>query len=253
MFNNLERFESFMPETIPDSIDDLDKRLKIFSDEKLAIWFSPLGRPKSNSELQILGITPGWTQMKIAYEYAVNAISKGNNLNYAMNMKKPKIAFAGAMRKNLVTMLDELGLAEIFSMKSSSELFGSKYLQTGSVLKFPVFKEGKNYTGHSPSPEKHDVLRHMLSTILVKDLNESPNSLIIPLGKSVEEALRYLAKKGFLDISRVVSGFPHPSGANGHRVKQFEAGKVAFKEKIFNWFEYASKNQGQALLKRGRN
>ena len=53
------------------------------------------------------------------------------------------------MRKNLIQMLDELGLNDYLGLSSSSELFdtASHMVQTMSVLPYPVFYKVKTTMG----------------------------------------------------------------------------------------------------------
>lgn len=43
--------------------------------------------------------------------------------------------------------------------------------------------------------------------------------MFIPLGKCVDEQL---ILSGAIPEERIIHGFPHPSGANGHRFRQLE-------------------------------
>ena len=66
--------------------------------------------------------------------------------------------------------------------------------------------------------ETSRLLSEMMTANLPHELEQLPDALIIPLGVAVEDALAHL---GF-DRSRMLRGFPNPSGLNGHRVAQFE-------------------------------
>ncbi|MFK8068487.1 MAG: hypothetical protein AB8D52_09590 [Gammaproteobacteria bacterium] len=232
MFSDLKKYEILLPEVAPESLNDLSEELRIYKDKILEVWFSPRGVCAEKPQLWILGITPGWNQMRIAYEEASNAMQQGLSRSEAIKVRKPNVAFAGSMRKNLVSMLDELDFAKIFDVPTSTDLFGSEILRTGSVLKYPVFKKGANYTGHSPKPTSHPVLVKMIDEVLGDELDEIGDCLILPLGKSVEYVLDYLVSQGRLDQKRILNGFPHPSGANGHRKKQFAECKKSLKTKI---------------------
>ena len=239
LYSNLKKFKAFIPSVAPVTLADLDPRLRIYADPNIEIWYAPMGRITPRPKICILGITPGWNQMRIAYQNAADGLARGLTPSKAASMKKPGVAFAGSMRRNLVSMLDEIGLSEALGVATSSELFGSKLLRTGSVLKYPVFKNAKNYSGASPGISKHEAFREMLDTILARELATSGDCLIIPLGKAVESALAYSANRGVLDIDRVLSGFPHPSGANGHRLRIFNDKKKAFKKHIKRWVKSA--------------
>ncbi|MNG08705.1 hypothetical protein D3C84_920820 [compost metagenome] len=57
-------------------------------------------------------------------------------------------------------------------------------------------------------------------------------ALIIPLGVNVENVLRQLVAENQLEEERCLWGFPHPSGANGHRHRQFAAHYQDMKERL---------------------
>ena len=237
MFRNMERFHDLIPSCAPASLGELDSRLRIFSDQHLEIWYSPIPRPVQRPSLWILGITPGWRQMQLAYEAAAEALRGGATGEEAVACPKPKVAFAGSMRANLIQMLDELDLHDVFNVTTVGELFGTARLRTGSVLKYPVFRSGKNYTGHAPEPTKHPALRQMLDVVLAEELRESGQELIVPLGKAVESVLARAVKRGQLDPRRILSGFPHPSGANGHRIRQFAMHRARLRRELLAWYE----------------
>lgn len=222
-----QKYLSFTPASPPEVLADLNSDLCIFKDEKLEVWFAPLGKTNTEAQIAIYGITPGWTQMRAAYKAEINR-KNGKEKDYT------KIAFAGSMRKNLVTMLDDLKIQNALNVESSSKLFQSQILHSSSVLKYPVFKKGKNYTGSSPSPIKHPFLEEMLKSVLANELKELSNCLIIPLGKTANECIQYMSH--VIDSScYVLEDFPHPSGANGHRLKQFNERKYNLTNMVQAW------------------
>jgi len=240
MFSDLSKFESLIPVTPPTELGDLNTRLRIFGDDVLEVWYAPLGQSVENPKLWILGITPGWNQMRISYEGAAKALNQGLTPGEAAKIRKPQVAFAGSMRSNLISMMDQIGLAEAFGVDSTIELFGSERIRTGSVLKYPVFCRGKNYAGHSPLPTKHRVLVEMLDVVLAEELEKMWECLILPLGKTVEACLDYSAKKGRVDTTNVLAGFPHPSGANGHRHRQFSERQEGLSKMVSAWSRSAA-------------
>jgi hypothetical protein len=236
MFTDLSKYEPLIPGVPPRQLEDLNPDLRLYSDDKLDVWYSPMGMRPENPSVWILGITPGWNQMRIAYEEAATALQSGSDLREAVDCAKPKVAFAGSMRANLISMLDEIGLNRAFDLTTTENLFGSHFLRTGSVLRYPVFNNGKNYTGSSPTPTRHAFLKKMLDVVLAEELETVSNCMIIPLGKTVEQVLEYSVEQGRVDPSRILSGFPHPSGANGHRISQFNKNKESYVNAVKNWF-----------------
>lgn len=131
------------------------------------------------------------------------------------------------MRKNLIDMLDSISLNEKLHLNSCSDLFSSadELLHTTSMIPYPVFIKNKNYTGSSPKILESDILKEYLEKYFYKEVEKLPNTLIIPLGKAVEEVLELMISKNLIKREQCLLGFPHPSGANGHRKVQFEENK----------------------------
>ena len=129
------------------------------------------------------------------------------------------MAFGGSMRTNLVRMLDQIGVPDRLGVATSAELFddASHQFHSRFALRHPVLIDGSNYRG-SPKIGRSPLLTAIVSPNLPSELRQSPDALIVPLGKAVEEAL---ALVGFGESPRTLKGFPHPSGDNGHRIKQF--------------------------------
>ena len=228
LFRDLDRFAPLLPREPPDSLASLDPRLRLYTDGRVEIWYAPMGRRPVAPRLWILGITPGWRQMRIAYERAALALGRGLDAVAADALEKPEVAFAGSMRTNLVRMLDAVGMARALEVRTSAELFGDPRLRTGAVLKYPVFVGGRNYAGFSPAPERHPALTAMIEAVLVEELRGVGECPIVPLGRAADAVLERLAERGALDPGRVLRGFPHPSGANAHRASQFEARRADF-------------------------
>ena len=174
--------------------------------------------------------------MRLAYAAAAEALDGGATHREAALCPKPTMAFAGSMRRNLIMMLDELGLHDLFDVESVGDLFGTPRLRTGSVLKYPVFRLGRNYTGHTPEPTRHPALREMLDVVLAGELRQAGSELIVPLGKAVESVLAYAVDRGYVEPERILRGLPHPSGANGHRFRQFAAQKVRLRRELQAWY-----------------
>jgi len=189
------------------------------------------------AKLMIVGLTPGFHQMQLALAEAQLAIVEGGSDEEACIRAKRSARFAGAMRKNLITMLDQLKLNEWLELESCLTLFEHHvdWLNSTSVLPYPAFLHQKNYTGSQPNLLKHEQLRSYAVQHMKKQLELLPHIPIIPLGKSVEGILRLLASQQALDERYVLWGFPHPSGANGHRHKQFIEEEERMKEQIKSW------------------
>ncbi len=63
----------------------------------------------------------------------------------------------------------------------------------------------------------------------------APAALVVPLGKAAGEAVAFLAVEGLVDPARCLLGFPHPSGANGWRARQYAAMRPILTSEITRW------------------
>ena len=89
MFSDLSRFEYFLPVDPPESIDQLSGELRIYAEGTLEICYAPIGSKPNHSKLWILGITPGWNQMRMAYEEAAKALQAGSTEAQVAARRKP--------------------------------------------------------------------------------------------------------------------------------------------------------------------
>ncbi|TMN22219.1 uracil-DNA glycosylase family protein [Lentibacillus cibarius] len=219
--------------------DLLTTSLLMECDGDLCMYYAPHNDYiNKDASIVIVGITPGWQQMKIAFEQFVKSLSSGDSLETCLKETKHAARFAGAMRKNLQYMLDECGIPNALGIPASANLFGNSrhLLHTTSIIKYPVFINGKNYTGHQPPIRSSAILQHYAWVTFPDELASiQPPTLVIPLGKTAEQIITRLAEEKKLHGHTYLTGLPHPSGANGHRVKQFQQQKRQLQEKIKAW------------------
>lgn len=230
----IEKLKDFNKKSI------LKKNFKLFGDGKMEIYYAPHNEViNKEAKVFIVGITPGWTQTSIAYKTAFEGLNEKLEHESIKWECKRNSRFAGSMRKNLIEMLDELGLHKKLEIKTCLELFECKdyLLHTTSMIPYPVFINGKNYTGFSPKILESDILREYLKNYFYKEVECLNSALIIPLGKAVEEVLEGMIGEGLIQRKQCLLGFPHPSGANGHRKKQFDANRDKLRSIVDRYFE----------------
>ena len=208
--------------------------------KKLEIYYAPFEYVNEGAKVVIVGITPGMHQMKKSFSTVIDAVGTESDHEEILRQVKNNSSFEGTMRRNLVKMLDELGLNGHLELSSSMELFeeASHLVHTTSVLAYPVFYNGKNYSGSTPNLLKNAMLKKYITQNFATELENLQDALIIPLGVNVSNALQYLADQGLVAPGNILSGFPHPSGGNGHRHKQFAENKAAMKEKLNEHFQW---------------
>ena len=218
--------------------EDLIKEKYLVSKEgEIEIYYAPFDYINLDASIIIVGITPGWSQMEKSFKTIIKELTKNNNFSLGLKKVKSECSFAGSMRNNLIKMLDDLEVDRKLNIESTNELFEieNSFLHSTSVIKYPVFNNGKNYTGSTPSPLKSKILWEQIEKLFIPEINKFKGKLIIPLGKSVNEILLKIQSDNKLNDNFILNGFPHPSGANGHRAKQFELNKESMKEIITKW------------------
>ena len=171
----------------------------------------------------LVGLTPGRTQAANALEALQAQLNAGRDLDRALAAAKSTASFSGSMRSSLIAMLDQVGVPQKFGRASAATFFepGSPLVHFTSMLRYPVYLPGgANYSG-APAPLSHPVLRKMVETHLAEEARALPRAIWVPLGGHAEAGLKHLADAGLLDPARVLTGLPHPSGANAERIAYF--------------------------------
>jgi hypothetical protein len=221
--------------------DLLTDAFLIASEKELSMYYSPHNEfINDQAKLIIIGITPGWYQMKVAFEQIRQylALKQNLSLDHILEKTKKAASFSGTMRKNLIDMLDQIRISQVLHIPDAASLFdvNRDLVHTTSVIKYPVFFQNKNYTGHKPKVKQSPLLTTYAYGNFVDELNQLKSSaLVIPLGRMVEEILQHVLKSGNLTKHVYLFGFPHPSGANGHRIRQFNQNKPLFSSIIQKW------------------
>ncbi len=202
--------------------------------KKLELYYAPFEYVNERAKVVIVGITPGLHQMKKSFSTVLNAKNQIDSDEDILQQVKNNSSFDGPMRKNLVQMLDEIGLHEYLGLSSTSDLFNEAchLVHTTSVIPYPVFYNGKNFSGSTPNILKTEILKKYVTECFATEMSNLDNPLIIPLGVNVSAVLNYLADKQILNSNCLLLGFPHPSGGNGHRLKQFMENKDQMKEML---------------------
>ena len=216
MFNYLKQIKSLKKISKQNIISN---KFLINSDANIKIYYAPFDYINSKAKIMIVGITPGFQQMLQSFE----VINDGKSLKEVKDLS----SFKGSMRTTLINYLDELKVNDILKIKSCESLFNkdSKYLHTTSLVKYPVFDKGKNYTGANILKKK--ILLDFIEENFLKELKTLNKCIVVPLGNTVSTTIEYLNSKYNLKLSCFLEGFPHPSGANARKKIQFDKNKMS--------------------------
>ncbi len=207
--------------------------------KKIEIYYAPFEYVNNTAKIVIIGITPGYFQMQQSFSTIWNHRDQNISDEKLLHEVKKQSSFQGPMRKNLITMLDELGLHEYLQIPSTTHLFDTHahLVQTNSVIKYPVFYQGKNYNGSTPSMIRTDALLTYIKEGFVQEINMMDKPLLIPLGVNVSQLLDFLIENEHIKKQTILRGFPHPSGGNGHRHRQFAENKEVMKRNLQACFQ----------------
>lgn len=234
------RLKSILPQAPPAALHELPLELYLFDDAQVSVVYAPVDFVNTEARVVLIGLTPSWQQAQAAM--AAHAELRDKSEEEAGFEIKRRTAFAGSMRQNLITMLDELRIGRYLGVDSTAALFAERadIMHATSVLRYPVFKAGKNYSGQHPKPVGHPFLRTMIERLCAPELARVPGALIVPLGKSAEEALDYLSELGLLSRDRWLRGFPHPSASNPRRLAEFARARAELEWQVGSWFSRGS-------------
>jgi hypothetical protein len=197
----------------------VSKDFLVNKDGNIEIYFAPFDYINSKAKIVIVGITPGLQQMIQSFQ----VIKDGKSLKEVKDLS----SFKGSMRTTLIKYMDELKISKILKIKSCESLFNldSKYLHTTSLVKYPVFDKGKNYSGANILKKK--ILLDFIEKNFLEELKTLKKSIIVPLGNTVSSTIEYLNSKYNLKLECFLKGFPHPSGANARKNIQFKENKIS--------------------------
>ena len=195
-----------------------NKNFLIKRENNIEIYYAPFDYINSKAKIMIVGITPGFQQMLQSFE----AVNEGRSLKEVKDLS----SFKGSMRTTLIKYLDALNINKKLKIKSCESLFNinSKYLHSTSLIKYPVFDKGRNYSGSGLLKKK--ILLDFLEEHFVKELKKLDKMIIVPLGNTVSSTIDYLNNEFKLNLKCFLKGFPHPSGLNVRKDIQFKENKV---------------------------
>lgn len=210
--------------------------------DNIEIYYAPHNEyinPKA--KVFIIGITPGFQQMSTAIATARKELEKSDDIELIQYKCKVAGRFSGTLRKNIISMLDEIELNKALKINSTSELFKEKdcLLHTVSLIPYSVFIKKQNYSGHTPKLIKSNFLMKYVYENFIQEFRSLDNFkdiLLVPLGRAVEEVLVKLEEEGIINENQILKGFPHPSGANVNRIPQLQKNKDEMIKFIKNKF-----------------
>lgn len=203
--------------------EPLASELLVSADGRFKTYYAPFDYVNQNAKIVICGITPGLQQATNALNELRRASRAGERIDVALQLAKEVASFSGAMRNNLIAMLDHVDLNKWLGINTCADLFGaSKHLvHCTSALRNPVFLDGKNYSG-TPAILRQPALRQQVESVLAAEIRAlDPSCVYVPLGGEVSSVFEHLESQGLVKNSQVLHGLPHPSPASNERISYF--------------------------------
>jgi hypothetical protein len=197
----------------------------IGTEGRLSLRYIPFEHVARQATLVIVGITPGTTQLKAAYDAFQSVVHAGGSDAEGLASAKDAGAFAGAMRTNLVRMLEHFDIHRRLGLSSARDLWdgASHLLHSTSVVPHAAFVDGGLHFN-----DRFDVV---MSSALLRDSFEQDfvrslpllraDAQFIALGPTPRDALLHCAAIGAIRREQILGMFPHPSGSSGSQVRYF--------------------------------
>jgi hypothetical protein len=221
-----DRFRDIILDTDPDAIGapgGIPSSFLLAGAGPLSAHYIPFDYVNRQARVVVVGITPGFAQWKNAVREARRQLALGAPDHELLRAAKYTGAFSGAIRPNLVALLDSVGLQRWLGIASCATLFGpdAHLMHVTAALRHPIFVNGANYNGANPNMVTTPLLQSQLLDYFAAEAAQLPDAVFMPLGPKVGQALSWLARRGILDEGRILHGIPHPSGANAERIAYF--------------------------------
>lgn len=190
-----------------------------------ALQYIPFEHVNRDAKLVIVGITPGNTQLSLAYETAQNLLRAGRQESEALVEIKKAGAFGGpSMKPNLLKMLRHFRFDKLLGIDDVESLWetNATLLHSTSVVPHAAFKTGKMFAGSFDEVMESHLLKECFLDCFVPSVREiSPDALFVGLGPCPQAALEWCAQKGYLRREKVLGAFCHPSGAGGSTTRYY--------------------------------
>lgn len=192
---------------------------------RYSLRYIPFEYVNRNARLVIVGITPGTTQLQLAYAAAQRLLAEGASYDVILQEIKKDATFGGpSMRPNLLRMLRHFRFEQLLGVDNVDSLWGKSagLLHATSVVPNAAFKRGKMFAGSFEEVMKSPLLRECFEDCLLPSLRElSKDALYIALGPCPMDALDYCVKAGVIGGSQVLGAFCHPSGSGGSKTDYY--------------------------------
>jgi hypothetical protein len=218
----LDRFRKALLQHGKEAVRTNETRLARSDNGRDELFYVPFEHMNCRARLVIVGITPGPTQLELAYGAAQARLKAGLSDDLVLERAKKEGSFGGdTMRPNLVKMLAFFGIPELLGVGNANDLWGTAWhdLHATSVVPHAAFRNGKPFAGTFQEVLEVESFRECFERDFAATLPLiSGEARYIALGPTPLEALDWCAKHGLLKPEQVLGAFAHPSRNGGSQV-----------------------------------
>jgi len=228
------------------------------------VYYVPFEHVNNSAQLVLVGITPGPTQIAMAYGVVQQMLQNKKPDDEVLAAVKSYAAFGGpTMRPNLLRMLNAFNFSNILGIENVEELWGnsSELLHATSVVPHAAFVKGKPFAGSFDAVLESPALRNGFERDFIPSLSAlNPNCHFIGLGPTPLAALDWCVKGGYLQAHQVLGAFSHPSSNGGSQVDVYlglrDPQELSENDPVrsrVNWLLTASQRMSNATRNIGMN
>lgn len=215
------RFAADMERLGPAGVDACE--LELGRDRKYLLRYIPFEHVNTQAKLVIVGITPGRTQLELAYQAVQDLRRAGRPDDEILHEVKKIGAFGGpSMKPNLLKIMNHFHFGEFLGVRDVTSLWDdhANLLHATSVVPHAAFRisggREKMFAGSFEEVMKSSLLRECFMDGFVRPLCEvNPDALYVGLGRCPESALQWCVEQGYLRQGQVLGAFCHPSTSGG--------------------------------------
>ena len=186
--------------------------LLIEKQSDIEVYFSPFEHVNTEAKIVLVGISPGPTQAHNANIAAKTGFKNNLSEEKVSQLAKETASFSGALRNNLIAMLDDIGVNSRLRINSCSSLFGENkdLVHSTSIFRYPTLFKGKPIST-AKNWRRHEILENMVTSCFENECSQLHSDVLyIPLGQGVAEILLSLSQRGKIKEKMILAGMPHP-------------------------------------------
>jgi hypothetical protein len=192
---------------------------------KYDLQYIPFEHVNRDARLVIVGITPGNTQLELAYGKAQELLNAGRPEEDILIEVKKAGAFGGkSMKPNLLKMLRHFRFEKLLGIEDVDTLWGdnANLLHSTSVVPHAAFVARERFNGSFDEIQDSPLLKQCFLDCFAPSIREvSRDALFVALGPCPQAALEWCVIEGAIRREQVLGSFCHPSSAGGSTTKYY--------------------------------